>query len=46
VRMIVVELHDRIKPGCTQSFEQAVSGLPHELIRTLNNVIWINRSTL
>jgi|GEM_PF-2898415 len=46
VRMIVVELHDRIKPGCTQSFEQAVSGLPHELIRTLNNVIWINRSIL
>lgn len=44
VRLITIELHDRIKPGCTQSFEQAVCGMPHELIKTLNNVIWINRS--
>ena len=44
VRIMTVELHDRIKPGCTQSFEQAIAEIPHELTRTLNNVIWINRS--
>ncbi len=44
VRLMTVELHDRIKPGCTESFQHATAGTPHELITTLNNTIWINRS--
>ena len=45
VRVMTIELHDRFKPGCTQSFENAISGTTHKLIRTLNNVVWINLST-
>ncbi|HXC02385.1 MAG TPA: FkbM family methyltransferase [Opitutaceae bacterium] len=44
VRIMTVELHDRIKPGCSLSFQNAISDLPHELRETLNNVIWINLS--
>jgi FkbM family methyltransferase len=44
VRRMTVELHDRVKPGCTQSFEKAVSDIPHRLIKTLNNTVWINLS--
>ncbi|HZP59181.1 MAG TPA: FkbM family methyltransferase [Opitutaceae bacterium] len=44
VGSIVVELHDRFKGGCSESFYRAVAGMPHELRNNLNNVVWINRS--
>ncbi len=44
VRVMTVELHDRLQPGCTASFEKAVSNIPHRLVKTLNNIIWINLS--
>ena len=45
VRVMTVELHDRIKPGCTASFEKAVSTLPHETSKTFSNVLWRNLSS-
>lgn len=29
VRVLAIELHDRFRPGCTQTLERAVSRLPH-----------------
>lgn len=44
VRCMTVELHDRIKPGCSESFRRAVGAIPHRLSETVNNVLWISLS--
>lgn len=42
VKTIVVELHDRFRPGCSEAFESAVSRYQSETRRTVHNVVWTN----
>lgn len=44
VRMLIVELHDRYKPGCSQSFYSAVSGFDFAESRKGENVIMVRQS--
>lgn len=30
VRVLIVELHDRFRPGCSEALDAAVAGLPHQ----------------
>jgi len=43
VRIMIVELHDNIKPGCSASFHRATASIPHEIVRHLNNSMWRNQ---
>jgi len=38
-RNLVIELHDRIHPGCTEQFMQAISGYSHTMRRSGENLI-------
>jgi len=42
VKVIVIELHDRVRNGCSPAFESAVSKFPAEMFRTSNNLVWVN----
>jgi len=44
VTVINIELHDRVKPGCTEAFQNAVSGYDFVMTNTTHNVVWINKS--
>jgi FkbM family methyltransferase len=39
VKVINIELHDRIVSGCTQAFTQALESVPHQRYETQHNVI-------
>jgi FkbM family methyltransferase len=42
VKVVVIELHDRERSGCSSAFESAVAKFPAELFRTANNLVWVN----
>lgn len=42
VRFLVVELHDQIKPGCSEKFNEAVGTIPHRIERQMQNTVWHN----
>lgn len=43
VDTLVVELHERFKPGCTRSFYDATGGFGHEW--HLNEHVWVSRAS-
>ncbi len=43
VRIMIVELHDEIQRGCTESFQRATREIPHSTRERMDNLIWINR---
>jgi len=43
VRVLIVELHDRFKPGCSQSFYSAISNFDFEEIHSGDSVILMRR---
>jgi FkbM family methyltransferase len=42
VRIMIVEFHDEIQRGCTESFQRASAGIPHSTRERMDNLIWIN----
>ena len=42
VGLIIVELHDHIKPGCSENFAKAVENIPHRIDRQMQNTLWQN----
>ena len=44
VKVLIVELHEKMQPGCTQVFEQAVSKYNFEKTVSGENLIYINNS--
>ncbi|MES1166654.1 MAG: FkbM family methyltransferase, partial [Pseudomonadota bacterium] len=42
VRYLVIELHDQIKPGCSDKFNAAIAGIPHRIDRQMQNTVWHN----
>jgi FkbM family methyltransferase len=46
VKMMVIELHDRFQPGCTQALQQAIEG--HEFVESPlgENLVLVHRSLL
>jgi FkbM family methyltransferase len=43
VSVIIIELHDRIKPGCSAAFEKAVAGYAFVTQKTAHNVVWMKQ---
>jgi hypothetical protein len=39
---MIVEFHDEIQRGCTESFQRASAGIPHSTRERMDNLIWIN----
>ena len=44
VKLLIVELHERIRPGCTEVFERAISKYPFEKSISGENLIYINKN--
>ncbi|MEO0054865.1 MAG: hypothetical protein RLZZ50_812, partial [Verrucomicrobiota bacterium] len=42
VRMMIVEFHDEIQHGCTESFLKATAAIPHSTSERMDNLIWKN----
>jgi hypothetical protein len=40
VRAIIIELHDRLKPGCSRSFYNGSNGFDHEQYRGESVFLW------
>ena len=43
VRILIVEFHDEIQKGCTESFRNAARDIPHSTRERIDNLIWINQ---
>jgi FkbM family methyltransferase len=42
VRILIVELHDEIKCGCSDSFQRATRDIPCSTRERMDNLIWVN----
>ncbi len=44
VGTLIIELHDDIQKGCSESFRRAVRDIPHITCQRIDNLIWINKA--
>lgn len=44
VRLLIIELHERMRPGCTEVFEKAIAKYPFDKSISGENLVYINRN--